>query len=90
MIVALRVFSCSGSAFRPLTARTSMVPRVRAQIVPSPVMPRQTKSTLEESSASFITSLERNVAQVTFRSGMPASFASRSTIFLSSITIKVR
>ena len=42
---------------------------------------------LAESSASFMTSLERNVAQVTLKSPSPAAFAFFSMIFWSSITI---
>ena len=85
---SLRVLSCSGMKFSPVTPLTC--PPVLAQMVAIPVGPRHTKSTLPESSASFITSLERKVAQVTFTSPRPCALACFSTSFWSSITISCR
>ena len=58
-----RTISINGDTLRPATPFTSIgVPLVFDQIVMMPGMPRQTKSNAPEISASFITSLERNVA----------------------------
>ena len=58
-----------------------MVPRVFDQMVRTPGMPRQTKSTVREISASFITSLERKVAHSTAISPSPDAFACFSISF---------
>jgi len=79
--------SISGETLRPVAALTSILPLVFDQIVMMPGMPRQTNSTLPEISASFITSLERNVAQSTLTSPRPAALACFSIIFWSSMTM---
>ncbi len=83
--LGLRVMRNSGSWFSPDTPRTSMLPRVLAQIVAMPGMPRHTKSTEPEISASFITSDERNCDQATVTSPRPAFLASASISFWSSM-----
>ena len=88
LMCGLRVFSCNGRKLNPDAAFTC--PLVLAQMVAMPGTPRQTKSTLLESSASFITSLERKVAQLTLTSPRPCARACFSTIFWSSITIICR
>ena len=78
----------SGDTLRPDAARTSIgVPFVLDQIVMMPGMPRQTKSTLPDSSASFITSLDRNWLNSAFTSPRPAALACFSIIFWSSMTM---
>ena len=83
LIEGSRTSSISGETLRPDAALTSMLPLVFDQMVMMPGMPRHTKSTLPEISASFITSLERNVAQSTSTSPRPAALACCSIIFWS-------
>ena len=79
-----RTSSISGETLKPVAPLTSMgMPLVFDQIVMMPGMPRHTKSTLPEMSASFITSLERNVAHSTETSPRPAALACLSIIFWS-------
>ena len=70
---------------KPVAPLTSTEPLVRSQMVIMPAMPSETKSTLPESSASFITSEERKVFHVTSMSPRPAALAPFSTSFMSSM-----
>jgi hypothetical protein len=84
LIAGSRTSSISGETLKPVAPFTSIgVPLVFDQMVTMPGMPRQTKSTLPEISASFITSLERNVAQSIETSPRPAALACFSIIFWS-------
>ena len=87
LIAGSRTISISGETLRPDAALTSFgVPLVFDQIVTMPGMPRETKSTEPEISASFITSLERKVAHSVVMS-RPAALACFSISFWSSMTM---
>ena len=68
------------------TALTSMLPRVRAQMVTSGATPPEANARSPEMIASFITLPPANFAQPTLTS-MPAAFACFSISFCSSISI---
>ncbi len=81
----LRTLRASGIELSAEAPLTSITPLVRSQMVISPGTPRETKSTLPESKASFMTSEERKVFHSTLTSPRPAAFACFSTSCKSSM-----